>query len=356
MITIMGVSIFALWLVWLASVWVSSVAKRGVFRRMRARPLKYLGYACILFYCTAVGSDKGGAVIPTLSMLLWNPVIRIFGGHPSVPKAETVTESDAAADSADYWLNAASVRMAATSNLWRSVQADATNVACYTLAADWNHPARDPNPKNILASLVWVSRTNLSGVVCDIHFVEFSAAPSATPAMLFDYHDSSGVTNYVRPALGSFPDTVPVSLPSGVHTCYWFRVDVPLAFVPCLRTWDNEARLGGPVGSDQGFDIAGTLLLDVGGKLWRGRTLSTLIGGVPCEFSNGMLLTPTGVSADVEKSSPSENKKGGSYYLRYPRALFRSPVVIQNSSNIVVVSASGVTNVYPLTFRLNRPK
>jgi hypothetical protein len=67
---------------------------------------------------------------------------------------------------------------------------------------------------------------------------------------------------------------------------------VPLAFASCVRDWNGEALFGSPAGSDHGFDLLGTLVIDHGGDVWVGANTNVVIGGATNVFSNGINVTP----------------------------------------------------------------
>jgi hypothetical protein len=84
---------------------------------------------------------------------------------------------------------------------------------------------------------------------------------------------------------------VPVTLQSGVHTCYWFRCEIPVAFTNCcVRDWNGETLFGSPEGSGKGFDLLGTLLIDDGDNIWEGATTNMVIGVKTNAVKNGVIL------------------------------------------------------------------
>ena len=266
--------------------------RSGVVRRVRQRPRHYVALLAVALAWTLAGADKGYMVYPQLRMLMFDPIMRtIFGSH-DVPKADDVQVTFAKVDQAQASMQASAAARAQVAQAATVIAVARTNAACVTLDADWHYSQRDPQPANILASVVWVNRTNINAVAYDDLFVEYSLPPSSSPAMLFEYAMRLGTIERVRPVTNSYPDTVTLTLASGAHECLWFRCQVPASMVRNVRTWETEARLGGPVGSETGFDISGLLLIDNGAGLWQGRTLSTQIGGEACEFVNGILLAP----------------------------------------------------------------
>lgn len=341
--TLLILMAFALWFIVLGY-------ERGWWRGVRPWPewantRRRVAVWCVfVLVFSAFGADKApGPRI--MRMLLWHSGLSRFFGSSDVPKERTVTEAEAALDGAETNMVLTASHAETVSNVTADVIAAASTAECWTVDCDWPLASRYDTYKNVLVSFSWSQPTNVSGVLYDDNYLEFSQTPGDAPQMLFDYHDRLGRTNYVTAVTNSYPDTFVVQTQSGSHTCYWFRCEVPSAFTNCVRTWDDEARLGGPVGSDQGFDIAGTLLLDDGGTLYQGRTLTTVIGGVDCEFQHGLLVAPQIAAA---AAAPEEER---SLWSRLMSSLSRrSPVVIRTPSNVVVITGSK-TNVYPLAFQ-----
>lgn len=310
-----------------------------------------LTWLAVIIVVTALGADKS-PVPRLLRMLLWDNVIGRFYGSTEVPQERTVTEAAAALDGAETNLGLAASHAQAASNLLDAVISAASTSQCWTVDVDWPLASRYDLGANVLVAFSWSQPTNVNGVLYDDHFLSFSQEPGDVPQMLFDYHDQTGTTQYVAAVTNSFPTTSIVLTQSGVQTCYWFRCEVPVAFTNCVRTWDDEARLGGPIGSGQGFDIAGTLLLDNGGTLYQGRTLTTTIGGQECEFQHGLLLDPRVTLSLAAQPEEEERSLWSRLVSALPR---RAPLVIHTPSNIVVVTGS-TTNIFPLAFKKETPK
>jgi hypothetical protein len=135
-----------------------------------------------------------------------------------------------------------------------------------TYSFDWHSPNRLPYHarQNVLGRTVWVTPTNVNGVACEDHYVAFNESATTNPAViLIEYTrklDDGTILRYSSPTItNSYPVMVPVNLQSGSHTCYWFRCEIPLAFLNCcVRDWNGEALFGSPQDSGKGFDLLGT--------------------------------------------------------------------------------------------------
>lgn len=173
---------------------------------------------------------------------------------------------------------------------------DTNNVV--TLSFDWHSPNRLPyhDRQNVLGRTVWVQPTNIAGVAYEDHYVAFNESATTNPAViLIEYSrrlDNGTIQRISSPTItNSYPDMVPVTLQSGVHTCYWFRCEVPAAFTNCcVRDWNGEALFGSPEGSGKGFDLLGTLVVDDGDNIWQGSTTNIVIGAKTNAVKNGVIL------------------------------------------------------------------
>ena len=128
--------------------------------------------------------------------------------------------------------------------------------------------------------------TNIAGILYEDHYVSFNATASTNPAIItIEYaqtlDDGTAERYSANVTTNSYPDTHIVELQSGSYTCFWFRCAVPAAVTNCVRDWNGEALFGGPVGSDTGFDVLGTLVVDDGDNVWVGATTNMVIGTAP---------------------------------------------------------------------------
>lgn len=251
---------------------------------IRALPWrKRLVLLAVLLASGVVGGDKLPVSLNIFRLLFWDP------GQPWQLAAVRSALDD----------SAAGVAQAASDN----AEVEAATNAVYTLSFDWHARGRLPyhDRQNVMASTVWVSPTNINGVVYEDHFVTFNAAASTNPAVIYIEYarklDDGGVERYTqRTVTNSYPDTTVFNLSSGSYTCYWFRCEVPPAFTNgcCVRDWNGEALFGSPDGSDRGFDLLGTLVVDDGGDVWVGATTNLYFGGITNEFKNGINITQQG--------------------------------------------------------------
>jgi len=172
---------------------------------------------------------------------------------------------------------------------------DTNNVV--TFSFDWHSPNRLPyhERQNVLGRTVWVQPTNILGVVHEDHYVAFNESATTNPAVIMIEYartlDNGTVERISSPTVtNSYPNMYPVTLQSGVHTCYWFRCAVPVAYTNSLRDWNGEALFGSPEGSGKGFDLLGTLLIDDGDNIWEGATTNMVFGAVTNQVKNGIVL------------------------------------------------------------------
>lgn len=161
--------------------------------------------------------------------------------------------------------------------------------AVLSLTADWPHSTRE-EPANIVISQIWVEPTNIVGELYEMRYLEFSAVPSESPSGVVKFSDQRGNSVMVEPVTNSYPDLIDIRTQSGIHSCYSFLVKVPEMFCDNLRTWEDDVKFGGPVGSGYGFEISGLIVVDLDGVYWRGLDADLTIGGELCEFDNGVLM------------------------------------------------------------------
>jgi len=241
---------------------------------------------------------------------------------------------------------------AAATNLAALTAIECTNAAVMNIDFGWSYHTREPQAINQMAQVHWVAPTNINGVQCEDHYIEFSAEPTEAPGMVFNYRDLLGTEYNAEAFTNSYPDLYPITLPSGVHSCYWFRCEVPIAFTNRLRRWKGPARFGGPVGSSYGLSIAGTFLVDDGNTIWQGRTLTAEIGSNTVEWLKGVAVTPASAMAMAEESEESQERgilhNLGMPY-RYARSMFQ-PAKINLTSNIITKTTWQGTDTYKLAF------
>lgn len=230
-------------------------------------------------FFTLVGGTKGPSPITQVLRLL-------FWDHPMTWALSEATQKTQAAVAANAITEAALSEVeAATNEVW-------------TLSFDWHAPNRLPyhERQNVLAWTATVVPTNIDGTLYEDHYVAFNAMASTNPAViLIEYagkREDGSIERYSAPVVtNSYPSTSVVTLQSGVYTCYWFRVAVPVAFTNAVRDWNGEALFGSPAGSGKGFDLLGTLVIDDGNDVWVGATTNVFFGGVTNEFKNGVNIT-----------------------------------------------------------------
>lgn len=168
-----------------------------------------------------------------------------------------------------------------------------------TFSFDWGAPNRLPyhDRQNVLGRTVWVQPTNIAGVAYEDHYVAFNESATTNPAViLIEYCkklDNGQILRFNAPTVtNSYPNMYPITVQSGVSTCYWFRCEVPAAFTNdcCVRDWNGEALFGSPNGSTKGFDLLGTLVIDDGDNIWQGATTNLVIGVKTNAVKNGIIL------------------------------------------------------------------
>lgn len=242
----------------------------------------------LVVMCTLNGGSKGISPVASLyRMLFWhgNDIWPLLdASNSNTQSRQAVATSTNAIDSATN--TAASVIEYVATN----------NVITYSF--DWHSPNRLPyhDRQNVLGRTVWVQPTNILGRLYEDHYVAFNAAATTNPAViLIEYArtlDDGIIERYSMPTItNSYPAMVAVSLQSGVHTCYWFRCEVPTAFTNCcVRDWNGEALFGSPDGSGKGFDLLGMLLIDEGDNIWEGANTNLTFGVVMYAVKNGIIL------------------------------------------------------------------
>lgn len=228
---------------------------------------------------TVHGSGKGPAVVRgILRMLFWDHVL-------TWPLSDAYLKTQSAVAANEITETAL-------------VEVEAATNDVVAISFDWHAPDRLPyhERQNVLAWTAAVIPTNINGTLYEDHFVAFNSTASTNPAViLIEYaarHDDGTIERYsAQVVTNSYPDFSVVELQSGAHTCYWFRVAVPIPFVDSLRDWNGEALFGSPDGSGRGFDLLGTLVIDEGNYIWSGATTNHVLGGVTNEFRNGINIT-----------------------------------------------------------------
>ncbi len=236
--------------------------------------------------CVLEGGSKGSPVASLFRMLFWN------GGDWALMQAY---EDNSASEAA---VATASNAVITATNTAAQVESyvDTNNVV--TFSFDWHSPNRLPyhDRQNVLGRTVWVTPTNILGVLYEDHYVAFNESATTNPAViLIEYarkRDDGTVQRISSPTItNSYPDMVTVNLQSGSHTCYWFRCEVPAAFTNCcVRDWNGEALFGSPEDSGKGFDLLGTLLIDDGDNIWEGATTNMVMGAITNQVKNGIIL------------------------------------------------------------------
>lgn len=248
---------------------------------VRALPWRKRVMMLVLLLASGViGADKLPAQLNIFRLLFWDP-----GQSWQLSNVRAALDASSSA-----------VEQAASDN----EEVDAATNDIYTISFDWHAANRLPyhDRQNVLASTVWVSPTNINGKLYEDHFVSFNAAASTNPAVIYIEYaralDDGSVERYTsRTVTNSYPDTSVINLSSGSYTCYWFRCEVPSAFADscCVRDWNGEALFGSPAGSDKGFDLLGTLVIDEGGEVWVGASTNLYFGGITNVFKNGINIT-----------------------------------------------------------------
>lgn len=252
-------------------------------------------------FFTAYGGQKGSIPTPrkVLSFMFFDSTLaKIFPANV-VGESRDAANIMLASINDNLILDAVDSCISNTVAMSAAATLGAATSAVLSVAADWPYTTR-PTPANIVISQVWCAPTNVNSVLYEDHYLEFSEPPSEAPKIVIDYRDQRGNVFYAEPITNSFPDLIPITLASGVHSCLVFRVQVPLAFVANLRTWEDEVRFGGPLGSGYGFEIAGLIVISESGRFWRGLSKSLQIGGQDRTFDNGVLMPPLALSASEE--------------------------------------------------------
>lgn len=320
-----------------------------------------------LAICTALAlialivyaGDKPPASVERVmqSMLFYNPATctliptgRAASGDASSTAMSNARLSREKCEAAIYF-------SALATNHAAQVATELATASALTIDFGWSFDNREPAALNYLAQEHWATTTNINGILHEDHYLEFSSAPSEAPTMVFSYQDLLGETYLATTITNSYPTLHAITLPSGVHSCYWFRCEVPAAFAHRLRTWEGEARFGGPIDSEYGFDVAGVFIIDDGAQIWQGRTITTEIGTNTVEFSNGIAISP--FVASMAQPAPEPEERGilhtlGTPY-RYARSLFSSPKINLTSNTLTKTTWQG-SHTYKLAFPIKDPK
>ncbi len=247
-------------------------------------------FRTLVVFCLISGSSFAGEHTPIASlfrMLFWH-------GSDVWALSHAATSNQLAEASIVYTTNSV---IAATNQAAQVEEYVSTNDVV-TFSFDWHSPNRLPynDRQNVLGRTVWVQPTNIAGVAYEDHYVAFNESATTNPAViLIEYSrtlDNGTVQRFSSPTItNSYPDMVPITLQSGVHTCYWFRCEIPAAFTNnCVRDWNGEALFGSPEGSGKGFDLLGTLLIDDGDNIWEGATTNLVMGAITNQVKNGVIL------------------------------------------------------------------
>ena len=283
--------VIVLWLVVLVSFLLSSSGVRDMLEEWKGLPChKRLAFALFLTLSTLFGADKTpvpGAIMHMFDVLFWDP------GRPW-----QLASVRAAVDTAQ-------AAVAVASNDLDYVDAETSTTQVWTVSFDWHVPDRLPahDRQNVMGWTAHVVPTNINGTLFEDHYVAFNSQASTNPAVILIEYAKRGDDGVIerhsaRVVTNSYPQTTVVNLQSGSHTCYWFRVAVPEAFLDDVRDWNGEALFGSPEGSGKGFDLLGTLVVDDGNNVWVGATTNIVLGGITNEFVNG--INVTGSEAETE--------------------------------------------------------
>lgn len=264
----------------LLAVLIQSSAFKGILRELRIAPWRsLLVFAIAVLWFTVQGTTKAPDVVEKMMRLLfWDPASpwQLQMPHDAAESAkEDVT---------------------AATNVMAMAEAAVTNAEIYTISFDWHSPNRLPYHyrQNVMGYVAAVIPTNIAGILYEDHYVSFNATASTNPAIItIEYaqtlDDGTAERYSANVTTNSYPDTHIVELQSGSYTCFWFRCAVPAAVTNCVRDWNGEALFGGPVGSDTGFDVLGTLVVDDGDNVWVGATTNMVIGTGTNIVRNGFI-------------------------------------------------------------------
>jgi hypothetical protein len=240
----------------------------------------------LVVMCTLHGGSKAPPAVSSLfRMLFWHgqdwALASAFSANTTSQQA-VITSTNAIATATNTAAQA--VAFVETNNV-------------VTLSFDWHSPNRLPyhDRQNVLGRTVWVHPTNIAGIAYEDHYVAFNESATTNPAViLIEYCrrlDDGTTQRFSQPTItNSYPVMVPITLQSGSHTSYWFRCEVPISCTNCVRDWNGEALFGSPDGSDKGFDLLGTLLIDDGDNIWEGATTNMVIGATTNAVKNGIIL------------------------------------------------------------------
>jgi len=303
MITAMyALAVFA-FLAYVVAVIAENSAIEVLLRRWR-KTSTWIKYIVVLLILGA--TFYGGAKAPIvpekiLSFMFFDPSLEAIFPTGVVGESKKARELMLGVINGDLTLGAAADNSSNAVFLAAQAIAETNSMSMITLAADWPHTER-PEPANIIASQIWVEPTNVVGELYENRYIEFSSVPSESPRIVVNYMDQRGNSVLVEPITNSFPTLVGINVQSGSHSCYWFRVKVPDMFRHNLRTWEDDVKFGGPIGSGYGFEVAGIIVFGSAGEYWRGIDAELTIGGDSLEFSNGVLMPP------VLENAASENE------------------------------------------------
>jgi hypothetical protein len=281
----LGVLGFLAWLICLSEEHGGAFAETTKLFLSKDRVFKY-GFLIGVLYMTSVTGKGPNPVASLFRVLFWHGQDWVLASAFE----DNTTSQQAVATSTN------AIRIATNTAAQVTAFVETNNVV--TLSFDWHSPNRLPyhDRQNVLGRTVWVQPTNILGVLYEDHYVAFNESATTNPAViLIEYARDLGngtVERYSSATItNSFPVMFPIAVQSGVHTCYWFRCEVPAAFINCcVRDWNGEALFGSPDGSEKGFDLLGTLLIDDGDNIWEGATTNMVVNGVTNTVKNGIIL------------------------------------------------------------------
>lgn len=324
-------------------------------QKLRQIALRLAALAALIVL-VVYASDKPPVSVERVmqSMLFFDPATRTLYPPNLTASGDTASAARAAATYARESASAATYISTLTTNLTALTATAIPTASAYTIDCDWHYSTREPAALNYLSQELWATPTNINGVLCEDHYIQFSSLPSEAPSTVFEYQDLLGETHLSKTFTNSFPTLHGITLPSGVHSCYWFRCEVPVAFTNRLRTWEGEVRFGGPVNSEYGFDVAGVFIIDDGNSIWQGRTVTKTFGTNTVEFSNGIAISPLVAALATE---PDLEERGILHALgqpyRWTRSLLSTPKINLTSNKITKTTWQG-SETYKLAFPVNK--
>jgi hypothetical protein len=307
-----------------------------------------LGLVALVVYA----ADKPPATVERVmqSMLMFDLATRSVTPSGHTASGDTAAATYQSAVLAREKSAAAIAFSAAATNLVALTESERTNAAVWNIDFGQSYQTREPAAVNQMAQVQWVTPTNIADILYEDHYLEFSATPTEAPGTVFNYRDQLGTEYNVEATTNSYPALYPVVLPSGVHSCYWFRCEVPAAFTNRLRRWNGAARFGGPEGSAYGLDIAGAFLVDDGSTIWQGRSFTAEVGTNTVEWVKGFAVTPLSAMALAEERSILDTL---AIPYRSARALFQPPKINLTSNTITKTTWQG-SATYKLAFPIKR--